>query len=46
MTRTQSYSWPGNIRELQNAIERSVIICETETLRIDDSWLSPVDSHP
>ena len=29
----QSYPWPGNIRELQNVIERSVIVCETETLR-------------
>ena len=28
----QSYSWPGNIRELQNIIERSVIVCETENL--------------
>src|SRR5215831_8714121 len=26
----QSYPWPGNIRELQNVIERSVIVCETE----------------
>src|SRR6184192_4084629 len=25
----QGYSWPGNIRELQNVIERSVVICET-----------------
>jgi PAS domain S-box-containing protein len=40
----ESYSWPGNIRELQNVIERSVIICETETLTIDDSWLSLGDS--
>ena len=35
----QGYSWPGNIRELQNVIERSVIVCETDTLAIDDSWL-------
>jgi transcriptional regulator of acetoin/glycerol metabolism len=35
----QHYSWPGNIRELQNVIERSVIICETETFAIDESWL-------
>ena len=35
----QSYSWPGNIRELQNVIERSVILCETETFSIDESWL-------
>ena len=36
----QSYSWPGNIRELQNVIERAVIVCETETLVIDENWLS------
>ena len=35
----QCYGWPGNIRELQNVIERSVIVCETETLAIDESWL-------
>jgi PAS domain S-box-containing protein len=36
----QSYPWPGNIRELQNVIERSVIVCETENLSVDESWLS------
>jgi len=36
----QSYPWPGNIRELQNVIERSVIVCEAETLSVDESWLS------
>ena len=36
----ESYSWPGNIRELQNVIERAVIVCETETLLIDENWLS------
>jgi transcriptional regulator with GAF, ATPase, and Fis domain len=36
----QSYRWPGNIRELQNVIERSVIVCETENFSIDESWLS------
>jgi PAS domain S-box-containing protein len=36
----QSYSWPGNIRELQNVIERSVIVCEAETFSVDESWLS------
>jgi formate hydrogenlyase transcriptional activator len=35
-----SYSWPGNIRELQNVIERSVIVCETENFSVDESWLS------
>jgi formate hydrogenlyase transcriptional activator len=36
----QSYPWPGNIRELQNVIERSVIMCETENFSVDESWLS------
>jgi formate hydrogenlyase transcriptional activator len=36
----QSYPWPGNIRELQNVIERSVIICEGEDFSVDESWLS------
>jgi formate hydrogenlyase transcriptional activator len=44
----QSYPWPGNIRELQNVIERSVIVCETPTFSVDDSWLSqqPRDRRP
>jgi DNA-binding NtrC family response regulator len=44
----QSYPWPGNIRELQNVIERSVIVCETENFSVDESWLSrkPVASGP
>jgi len=36
----ESYSWPGNIRELQNVIERSVIVCETANFSVDESWLS------
>ena len=36
----QSYPWPGNIRELQNVIERSVIVSESETFSVDESWLS------
>jgi transcriptional regulator with GAF, ATPase, and Fis domain len=35
----QSYPWPGNIRELQNVIERSVILCETNIFSIDENWL-------
>jgi len=35
----QSYPWPGNIRELQNVIERSVILCETEDFSVDENWL-------
>ena len=36
----QSYPWPGNIRELQNVIERSVIVSDTGTFSVDESWLS------
>jgi DNA-binding NtrC family response regulator len=34
----RSYEWPGNIRELQNVIERSVIISSGDVLSVDESW--------
>jgi transcriptional regulator with GAF, ATPase, and Fis domain len=40
----QSCPWPGNIRELQNVIERSVIVCETENFSVDATWL-PQQPH-
>jgi PAS domain S-box-containing protein len=36
----QSYDWPGNIRELQNVVERSVILTSGDVLHVDESWLS------
>jgi len=36
----RSHAWPGNIRELQNVIERAVIVCETDTFSVDESWLT------
>jgi len=36
----QAYAWPGNIRELQNIVERSVILCAGETLVIDEAWFA------
>jgi transcriptional regulator with GAF, ATPase, and Fis domain len=39
-TLLQAYDWPGNIRELQNVIERAVIVCDSDTLSIDPRWLS------
>jgi len=36
----QSYDWPGNIRELQNVIERSVILGSREVFSVDELWLS------
>jgi transcriptional regulator with GAF, ATPase, and Fis domain len=37
----QAYDWPGNIRELQNVMERAVILSDRETLSIDESWMQP-----
>jgi transcriptional regulator with GAF, ATPase, and Fis domain len=36
----QSYSWPGNIRELQNIVERSVILLSGDTFWVDEAWLT------
>ena len=44
----QAYDWPGNIRELQNLIERAVIVGDSDTLAIDPRWLSgrPLGTAP
>jgi len=36
----QAYSWQGNVRELQNIVERSMILCTGDTFSIDEAWLS------
>jgi transcriptional regulator with GAF, ATPase, and Fis domain len=36
----QAYDWPGNIRELQNVIERTIILSSTDVFLVDELWLS------
>jgi len=45
MEMLKGYSWPGNIRELQNVIERWAVICDSEHISMDESWL-PRDLAP
>src|SRR5262249_21349532 len=42
----QAYPWPGNVRELQNVVERAIILCEGETLSIDEAWLQRLVDLP
>src|SRR6185369_2951012 len=41
----QSYPWPGNIRELQNVIERPVIVSDGERLMVDSRWFAGLSTH-
>ena len=40
LAQLKGYPWPGNIRELQNVVERAVILSETDTFIVDGSWLA------
>jgi DNA-binding NtrC family response regulator len=46
LERLRAYDWPGNIRELQNVIERSVILSPGEIFSVDEVWLSSESSQP
>jgi formate hydrogenlyase transcriptional activator len=37
----EAYDWPGNIRELQNVIERAIILFDSDTFSVEESWLRP-----
>jgi formate hydrogenlyase transcriptional activator len=39
LERMSAYSWPGNIRELQNVVEESAILCDDATLHVPTSLL-------
>ena len=41
----QSYPWPGNIRELQNVIERAVIVADGERLTVDSRWFAGLSTQ-
>ena len=41
----KEYEWPGNIRELQNVIERAVILSESDTFAVDEPWLKRESSE-
>ena len=44
MARLMNYSWPGNIRELENVIERASILSQDSIVRIDDALFMRPDS--
>lgn len=46
MERLLNYQWPGNIRELQNIVERAVVISNSPEIRIDDSVLGNTNCSP
>lgn len=53
LSRLQSHSWPGNVRDLENVIERSIRLCRHDVLNADDllitepiSYADPLDALP
>jgi transcriptional regulator with GAF, ATPase, and Fis domain len=42
----EGYHWPGNIRELQNVIERAMILCDSDTFFVEEAWLQAEAEPP
>jgi formate hydrogenlyase transcriptional activator len=42
----EGYHWPGNIRELQNVIERAMIFCDSDMFFVEEAWLKPEAKPP
>jgi len=45
MRRLEKHTWPGNIRELQHAVERAVIMSESNVLEPHDFFLTPIEEE-
>ena len=41
----ESYDWPGNIRELENVLQRAIILSPSTTLALGDAWM-PAPQEP